>query len=445
MDRNDGLSSIIGVDPSKAPEPNVSSATIDPTRYWSREFMQLEWDKVWTRTWQVAGLMRQLQKPGDYITFELGHEVIFCAVGDDGKVRAFYNVCQHRGMKLLSETHGCAQRGRIVCPYHGWVFDTQGALRTVPDVADFPQGNPIRKRNLVELRCETWGGFVWVNMDPNCVPLREFLSPVADHLDAYPMDEMVRTHWATVEGDWNWKLVQDNFNESYHVPYLHPHLKYVLEYSYRFSQFDMYPSGHARMLMPGGSPSGQVQGGEDETIAAMTEPLKFWDLNAEDFRGRTHEIRTALRDRRRELGAAKGYDYSKFDDIMLTDNWHYTIFPNLCFSMKPDGNIFLRARPHPTDPEKCYFDMWFMNWFPKGQERYWSHNLRKWQDVSEIVPHQFGKFGEVELGPTIHSDAMVWSGCQKALHSKGYLGDYLAGQEKRVRYMHDVLDRYIAS
>ena len=441
MDRIDGSKPGWGIPLTKAPEPPIPDTPIAANRYWDKGFWKQEWDKIWTRTWQVAGMVSQLKKAGDYITVDFGPEVILCTRDEDGKIRAFYNVCQHRGMKLVSAEEGNAKR--LICPYHGWVFDAKGVLRTVPDVPDFHQGNPCGKRNLVEMPCDTWGGFVWFNMDPNCVPLREFLDPVADHLDAYPMEEMVRTHWATVEGDWNWKLVQDNFNESYHVPFLHPHLKYVLEYSYAFSQFDLYPSGHARMLMPGGSPSQMIRGGEDETISAMTETLKFWDLDPESFRGRTQDIRLALRDQRRKLGAAKGYDYSKFDDVMLTDNWHYTIFPNLCFSMKPDGNIFLRARPHPTDPEKCLFDMWFLNWFPKGTEKYWSHNLRKWQDINENIPHITGKFGEVELGPTIHSDAMVWQGCQQALHSRGYHGEYLAWQERRVRYFHEVIDRYM--
>jgi phenylpropionate dioxygenase-like ring-hydroxylating dioxygenase large terminal subunit len=433
----------VGIDGSKAPEPVLSTRPLLPSRYFDRGFWQREWDRMWTRTWQLAGLKSQVQKPGDYIMLEFGREVIFCVMGEDAKIRAFYNVCQHRGMKLLSEEQGRLERPRITCPYHGWVFDTKGTLRTVPDVPDFAQGNPCGKRNLVEIPCESWGGFIWFNMDPDCAPLRQFLSPVADHLDAYPMEEMKRTVWVTIEGDWNWKLVQDNFNESYHVPFLHPHLKFILEYSYRYSQFDLYQGGHCRMIMPGQAPSQLVQGGEDETLSALEEPMKFWELNPEDFRGRTRDIRAAIAAQKRKLGGAKGYDFSSYDERMLTDYFHYTVFPNLSMSMRADGNIFTRVRPHPTDPEKCFFDMWYMNLFPKGVDKYWSYSIREWLDVNTDVPHQIGKAGEVFVGPTTEGDVLAWPNVQKALHSRGYLGDYLSGQERRVRYFHDVLDTYL--
>jgi phenylpropionate dioxygenase-like ring-hydroxylating dioxygenase large terminal subunit len=432
----------IGVDASKWPEPPLSGRPIDPQRYIDRAFWQREWDRMWTRTWQLAGMTNQFGKAGDFITVDFGPEVILCVQGDDGRIRAFYNVCQHRGMKLVSDEAGNA-RNKFVCPYHGWAFDLKGVLRTVPDIPDFHQGNPCGKRNLVELPCDSWGGFVWFNMDPNCVPLRQYLSPIAEQMEAYPLEDMTRTVWVTVEGDWNWKLVQDNFNESYHVPFLHPHLKYILEYSYAYSQFDLYPGGHGRMIMPGQTPSQMVQGGEDETLSALAEPMKFWELEPEDFRGRTRDIRAAMAQQKRRLGAAKGFDFSKYSDAMLTDYFHYTVFPNLSMSMRADGNIFTRVRPHPKDPEKCLFDMWFLNWFPKGTERYWSYSIREWFDVNTPAKHQVGKPGEVFVGPTTEGDVLAWPNVQKALHSRGYRGDYLSGQERRVRWFHDVLDTYL--
>ncbi len=145
---------------------------------------------------------------------------------------------------------------------------------------------------------------------------------------------MVRTKWVAVEGDFNWKLVQDNFNESYHVPFIHPQAKSRLEYSYMYSQFDLYDSGHARMLMPGAGPSKTQQGGEEQTLADMADDLRFWELDPADFEGRVFDIRPALQAQKRKLGASKGYDFSTFDDNMLTDNWHYTMFPNLSFSLR---------------------------------------------------------------------------------------------------------------
>ena len=284
-------------------------------------------------------------------------------------------------MLLMAAEEGNSRR--LTCPYHGWTYDTKGILRVVPDEADFIHGSPCGKANLVEIPCETWAGFVWYNMDPDCISLRSSMQPIADQIDTYPMDDMVRTHWVTLEGDFNWKLVQDNFNESYHVPFVHPQTKFVMEYAYDNSQFDLYPSGHCRMLMPGATPTKTLQGGEDETLSYLDNELKFWGLDPDLFRGgKTGDIRLAMQRQKRLLGAEKGYDFSTYHDAQLTDHWHFTIFPNLSFSLKPDGNIWLRARPHETDPEKAYFDMWYMTLFPKGQTQYYSQSMAEWVDVS---------------------------------------------------------------
>ena len=225
-------------DISQTPDPVLIDKPIAPERYFSKEFAEKEWDKIWTKTWQIAGVARQLQKTGDFLTMKLGRELILCVKGEDGQTRAFYNVCQHRAMELVEAEQGNTGR-RLTCPYHGWVYDLKGTLRVVPDEADFLGNSPCGKANLVEIPCETWAGFVWINMDPDCVSLRSYMQPIADQIDTYPMDDMVRTHWVTLEGDFNWKLVQDNFNESYHVPFVHPRTKFVMEYAYDTRQFDL--------------------------------------------------------------------------------------------------------------------------------------------------------------------------------------------------------------
>lgn len=432
----------IGIDLAKAPDPQLGDAPISPARYYDKDFWQREWDTVWTRTWQFIALEKQFQTPGDFVAMPYGREQILAIMGSDGKVRCFYNVCQHRGMMLVQEEVGNTRR--IVCPYHAWAYDLEGRIRTIPDEKDFPAGTKCEDRNMVEIRSDTWGGFVWFNMDDDCMPLREFLSPVADQLDAYPMDRMIRTSWVTIEGAFNWKLVQDNFNESYHVFHAHPQLKYVAEFSYKYSQFDLYPSGHARMLMAGGAPSRTLRGVDDEVIRQLGEHMKFWGLDPDEFRGRIEDVRAALQKQKRKLGKEKGYDFSRYDDVMLTDNWHYTMFPNLSFSMKPDGNIVLRVRPHESDPEKCYFDMWYMNLFPEGETKYYSPTMRDWVSMDTPAPHRFADGGHPDLGPTINQDVALWSDQQKALHSRGYRRECLAGQESRVRFFHENLDRWMA-
>lgn len=431
------------IDKSKQAEPPLSSGPISGDRYWSREFMQREWDGIWTRSWLIGGLAEQVAHPGDYFTYEIGRESILVTRDDQQRIRAFYNVCPHRGKRLVEEEQGHSKR--IACAYHGWRFRPDGVLAFVPCPEDFEGGDPCGKVNLAELRCEVFAGFVWVNMDPEAPSLADFLGPVAAQIECYEMEKMRRTHWVTLDGDFNWKIVQDNFNESYHLPFVHPQTRFIMEQNYKDCQFDMYhPHGHARMLMPGSRPSRSLAGHTDTVLAMMERELRYWGLDPEDFRADPLAIRAALQKAKRERGAEMGYDFSRFHDDQLTDHYHFTIFPNISFSLKPDGCIWLRADPHPTDPERCVFDMWYFTWFPDGKQDYYSYSMGETVDLSKPVEHQRGAVGEFSCGPGIDQDVSIWSEQQKGLRSRAYAGGHLSGQEGRVRYFHDTIDRWLA-
>ncbi|UYV16069.1 aromatic ring-hydroxylating oxygenase subunit alpha [Porphyrobacter sp. ULC335] len=430
------------IDVTPQPMPALSDRPIEGSRYWSREFMDREWDGIWTKSWLIGGLAAQVAKPGDFFTYDIGRESILVTRGEDGVVRAFYNVCPHRGKRLVMEEEGHSKR--IACSYHGWRFTPEGDLNFVPCPEDFPQGTPCGKVRLEEVRCEFFASFVWVNLDPQATSLADHLGPVADQIAGYRMEQMHRTHWVTLEGDWNWKCVQDNFNESYHLPFVHPQTRFVMEQSYKDCQFDLYaPQGHARMFMPGSRPARSLRGHTDTVLEMMAKELTYWGLDPEDFRDDPLRTREALQQAKRALGAEKGYDFSHFHDAQLTDHFHYTIFPNISFSLKPDGCIWLRADPHPTDPERCYFDMWYFTWFPEGVDRYYAYSMGQEVDRTVPVPHQRGVVGELSCGPGIDQDVSIWSEQQKGLRSRGYKGGHLAGQEARVRFFHDTIDRWV--
>ena len=293
-----------GTTRDKAPEPELTDVAIRGERYWSPEFARTEADSLWPRVWQVAGRVDQIPEPGDYVTYEIGRDSVIAVRGEDGVVRVFFNVCQHRGNRLVTAEVGSLLTGEFQCAYHGWRFGTDGRLNWVPDEDDFPQGSPCGVRNLVEMPADTWAGFIWFNMDPDAAPLREWLDPVAEHLDVYRMEQMKRTHWVTVEGDFNWKCVQDNFNESYHLPYVHPQTLASMNEHHSGCQFDLYPSGHARMLMPGGAPGPQYQGKPERTIKSLGPDLEFWELDPEPYLADLPSLRTALQQRKRALADA---------------------------------------------------------------------------------------------------------------------------------------------
>jgi phenylpropionate dioxygenase-like ring-hydroxylating dioxygenase large terminal subunit len=430
------------LDTRKAPEPTLSQDPISAERYTSREFMAREWDHMWTRVWNIAGLESEVASPGAFVVSQLGRESVIVTRDEQGELRGFYNVCQHRGNRLLQKPSGRVKSFR--CPYHGWVWSPGGELLAVQDAEDFPRGNPCGKLSLAPVRVASALGFVWFNLDADAQPLSDFLAPVGEQIDTYQMERMVRTHHITLEADCNWKVIQDNFNESYHIPTVHPALKYFLDDTYQNTQFDLYPSGHNRMLMLGGGPSPRADKEEETALRFMAGELEFWGLAAEDFRGRVHEIRGALQQQKRQLGAEKGFDFSRVIDAQLTDHLHYTLFPNISLSLKPDGCIFLRGTPHPSDPEKCFFDVWYFTLFPEGQNEYFASSMADAVERDAKVEHQTGRLGDIFLGGGLDQDASVFLSQQQGLRSRGYQGVYLSGQERRVQYYHQVIDEYIS-
>ena len=257
-------------------------------------------------------------------------------------------------------------------------------------------------------------------MDPNCKELLDYLSPIAEHLDCYQMEKMKRTHWVTLEGDFNWKVVQDNFNESYHLPFVHPQTVTVMNEHYSGCQFDMYPSGHCRMLMPGGGPGPHYKGSHEKTFQGLKEDFAFWEFDPSPFANDLSILRLELQKHKRKMGSEKGYDFSLYSDEQLTDHYHYTVFPNVSFSMKPDGCIFLMAYPHPENPKKCFFNMWYLTQFPEDAKEYYSNSMRDWVSVDEQVKHETGKVGEISCGHGIDQDVAIWSSQQRGLASRGY-------------------------
>jgi phenylpropionate dioxygenase-like ring-hydroxylating dioxygenase large terminal subunit len=259
------------------------------------------------------------------------------------------------------------------------------------------------------------------------------------------MEQMKRTHWVTLEGDFNWKVVQDNFNESYHLPFVHPQTMTVMNEHYSGCQFDMYPSGHSRMLMPGGGPGPQYTGSYEKTFQGLKEDFAFWEFDPSPFKDDLSALRVALQKHKREVGADKGYDFSLYSDEQLTDHYHYTVFPNVSFSMKPDGCIFLMAYPHPDNPKKCFFNMWYLTKFPEGVKEYYSNSMRDWVSIDQQVEHETGKVGEISCGHGIDQDVAIWSSQQQGLSSRGYKGEYMPYQERRIRFFHENIDRYLSS
>ncbi len=431
------------------PKQQLRGHRLEGYRYTSREFFEKEFDGMWAKVWLLLGRESELPNPGDWQKEDVGPESILMVRQEDGSIKAFYNVCQHRGNQLVSEEKGHVRR--FVCRYHAWAFMPDGELVYVQDADNFRGGNPCGKLNLKELKCETFAGFIWVNMDPDCSDLKTFLGPIWYDWSNYELESWKRYLARTTTLPCNWKVVMDNFNESYHVPTVHrprgtpeerKRMHSGVDTRVENTRFDLADEGHNRMIMPGGYAG--VSKNEDGSIGEpLATIMREWGMDPADYKDRGNETREALQKAKRQVGPSRGYThYEKLADEQLTDAFHYTLFPNFAVSLWSDGFHFLRARPHPTDPEQCVFDNWWYASQPEGE-------TAPVRTTAEIIPrdaeveHEVFELGEKSMGRTIDQDVEIFSLQQISMRSRGYEGAYLADQESRVERYHELIDDYL--
>ncbi|MCH2174083.1 aromatic ring-hydroxylating dioxygenase subunit alpha, partial [Myxococcota bacterium] len=215
-------------------QPRVGNHPIHGHRYTSREFFALEWENMWTRVWLLLGRESAMPNAGDYQVEDVGHESFILIRQADGVIRAFYNVCRHRGTRLLKTPQGNLGDA-LTCPAHGWGYRADGTICEAR--GEFRQGHPCDGLQLVEVPCDTFIGFVFINMDPDCVPLREFLGPIGKDWPNYHPENWMRYSALTARMPCNWKVIQDNFHESYHLLTVHPELTVSIDEHYSTTQF----------------------------------------------------------------------------------------------------------------------------------------------------------------------------------------------------------------
>jgi len=194
--------------------------SVDPAYY------ETERAAIFSRTWLQVGRAEQVPKTGNYFTKELtvaGTSLIIVR-GRDGQIRAFHNMCRHRGNKLVwndypgEEVKGTCRQ--FTCKYHAWRYSLEGELTFVQQEEEFFD---IDKGayGLKAVRCEVWEGFIFVNLDPAAAPLADYLGDMAKGLEGYPFHEMTEVYSYRAEVGSNWKLFIDAFAEFYHAPVLH--------------------------------------------------------------------------------------------------------------------------------------------------------------------------------------------------------------------------------
>ncbi len=201
--------------------------------YRNAEFFELEMEHLFKPHWMLAGHVSDVAEPGTYLTFDGFGERALVIRGDDGRLRAFHNVCRHRGAMLLNEPRGHCSHA-ISCPFHGWTYDIRGNLMSVPARHTFRELE-FETNGLVPLELETWMGFVFVRFRTGGASLKDTMSPVEHLISPYQVTEMEALPGTGFRQrrPYNWKIIHDIDNEGYHVPVGHPALQQLYGSTYR--------------------------------------------------------------------------------------------------------------------------------------------------------------------------------------------------------------------
>ena len=416
--------------------------TVGTERYWTKEHMQREWDGLWTKTWLCAGRVSDLPAVGHWFKFDIGRESIIVSRKSETEIAGWYNVCRHRGNRLVHADFG--RQRLFTCSFHGWQWKTNdGSLAQITDRSCFkPEALCDFRLDLVPVRVETWAGFVFVTMNDKAPPLMEFLGDIPEVMKSYQMDQMHVVKDVVVEFDANWKIVIEAFLESYHLQVTHPQAKPLVDdVNY---QIDFYKNGHARLHTALAIPSPRVadRNALDPALAYM---LMEAGIDATKFVGKAMEARAAICAAKRKPDNAYGLDYSGFSDSQITDDWNYSIFPNMTFNTHPEGVLVMRFQPHPTDPEKSTYHVWVISRkLADGTRPPAYMGVEPEVDISgDTRPaRRYNTKHKPELGEVLEQDVANIEGVQLGIRSRSFDVNKYSEQEQRLMQMHAEIDRY---
>lgn len=400
------------------------SQRIPKERYTSAHYLRAELEHLWPRVWLMAGLSSDLPAAGSYFTFEIGSESLLVVRQEQG-VRAFHNVCLHRGRRLREPGMGRARS--FPCPYHGWEWSSDGRLVHVPDAETFGAGVPADSSRLAEVASAEWAGFVWVFLAADPPPLAEFLAPAAPLIEAYRLQDYALVEDRTLDLPCNWKVSVDAFNEAYHLKSVHPEiLGLVDDVNVRADLLGR----HGRLIVPFFVPSPH-KANRDEIDAGLRWMLEEAGLDRAAIAGSALEMRRMVQQSIRAREAAGEFDCSGLGDEQLADSHHFHVFPNFQLDLYALKALTLRARPHPSDPGRMFLD----------QQRF--ERVARSKGRPRRPAHERFVFGRGSLGTVTDQDMYNLVRVQQGMRSSGFHGLVVGDQELLIRHMHRMLDAYV--
>jgi nitrite reductase/ring-hydroxylating ferredoxin subunit len=388
--------------------------------YISPEYARAEKDRLWAKVWQVACREEEIPKVGDYITYDILDQSVIVVRNAEHIISAYHNVCMHRGRRLA---RGCGHTGRFICKFHGWQWDIHGENVMVLDKGDW--GDCLNEGNLRlnAVRTGTWGGYVFINFDPDAEPLEEFLKPVQHWLDPFEIGKM-RYRWRKwLYFPCNWKVALEAFNESYHVSGTHPQLL-------KYTANKTWSRAHGKHSCMGFGTAGEDKAGAGTTSISTrmgVDPRKlaadFMEHLLETVNANTTQtfvdaaktlvdvlpegtpadvVVAKMTELACATDAARGVIWPDIDPQLFSESgidWH--IFPNTVLLHGVTFVLGYRARPNGFDPDSCIFEVYVLERFPEGQEPRPENAYEPDMSVDNwrlVLTQDFGNMAEVQAG-----------------------------------------------
>jgi phenylpropionate dioxygenase-like ring-hydroxylating dioxygenase large terminal subunit len=354
-------------------------------RYTDEALYQAEIDRLFRRTWLFAGHQCEFPEAGSYRLLDLPFAPVIVARGNDGNLRAFFNACRHRGAPVVRSTEGKTKL--FVCQFHSWSYNLDGELVRVPEERDFV-GLVREERALPAVRCETWGGFVFVSLDHDAPPLLEWLGSLAGRYGDLVEAPLRLISRSSSELACNWKIAIEAFLEIYHIRTVHAQTgAYILDPPGGVMM--LHPSGHSSMFAPF----------QDYVLSGESPAMELF----------------FPRDVPSIEGAAELY---------TTSNVSFQVFPNLV--TPTDVNGFPILLFWPTAVDRTRFDViWYgVDWGEGPRPAGWDVKLAAWDVL-------------------LDEDRRNLAPIQRSVEAAAHTGVPLNYQERRIWHFHAEVDRWV--
>lgn len=417
----------------------MGSAPLAAARYTSAEFFRREIASMWPNVWQFAAREEDMPDPGDVVVYENAGRSYLITRQADGSVRAFHNVCLHRGRKLRLESGWSKE---FKCPFHGFTWNTDGSLREIPCRWDFPHLTDEAMK-LPEAQVGRWGGYIFLKEAEGGPALEEYLAPLPEHFERWRHEDCVTAVWVGKVIRANWKATAEAFMEAWHSVTTHPQiLPFTGDANTRYNVY----GDHVNVACtPFAVMSPHLDHAAHSQQWVVDEILKFNGRAGGGEavvlpQGVTARAALAAANRAR-FTQMSGRDHGHATDAEMLDAFTYNVFPNFAPWGGFAPNIVYRWRPWP-DQDATLMEVRLLVRAPPDGPRRRPPTMRlladdePWTAAAELPPSLAGVF-EQDMGNLPY----VQEGLKASKTGEVNLGDY---QEIRIRHFHRTLDKYLA-